>query len=202
MGASRSDNLFERLHPTRQFSSSGEMERLERRLREEVERGTLERIQVGKRALATSPEEWYREPASGVVYRYVAPEFPSPGLWEPVDTPEEGYFFEKQRAMSRTRPSKPSLLGALCPHASPSPEEYSRLVEALDSRWTRGEVERAVDWESGHPVMLFHFRPTDETYVLTPPRVFGESGGWRKSDLSSREGTWPGRLWLDCPPPP
>ncbi|MDY7224895.1 hypothetical protein [Hyalangium rubrum] len=201
MSPSRSDNIFERLHPQRQFYTSGEVERLERQLKAEVERGALERIQVGKRALATFPEEWYREPTSGVVYRYVAPEFPAPGLWEPVDKPQDGYFFRQQRAMSRTRSNKP-LLGPLCPHESPSPEEYSRLLQALDSRWARGEVERAMDWNEGHPVTLFHHRPTDETYVLTPPRTYGEHGGWRKTDLSSRNGTWPGRLWLDCPPPP
>jgi hypothetical protein len=184
MGFLTKASLLSKLHSGKEFGSAEDVQRFERRLTEELERGTIERIPVGQLLSHATPEEWYREKQTGIVYRYVPPEFPLKGHWQRVEEPERRSFFEQ-----------------LYPGEAPTAEEYAELVQRLEERWRRGEVERAAATNTRVAgVMLYHHPATDETFELTPPGAVTERAGWIKVFRSRKEGSWPGKLRLEVPP--
>jgi hypothetical protein len=177
-------SILSKLHSGKQFDALEEVQEFQLRLAAELEKGTVERIPVGKMLSHSNPEEWYREKDSGVVYRYIPPEFPLKGHWAKVEKPEERSFFEQ-----------------LYPGDAPKPEEHAVLVRTLDELWLRGEVERARDVDTPlEGVMLYHHPASDETFELTPPGAFTKDAMWRKIFRSEKEGSWPGELKKDVPP--
>jgi hypothetical protein len=73
--------------PIHGFRSPGEYERFKQWIAERVSAGVAERVEV-ETAWAdanTLLEEWYRHLDSGDVWRLVAPDPPSPGLFDRVD---------------------------------------------------------------------------------------------------------------------
>ena len=186
MGRRNAGAVLGSLHAGEEFDSREDVQRFEHALAVELEKGTIERIPVGRLLSHSAPEEWYREKASGVVYRYVPPEFPLKGHWARVEEPGARSFFEQ-----------------LCATDAPSDEEYAGLVRALEALWRRGEVERVRDAGTRiQGVTLYHHRPTDETFELMPPGAFTARASWRKVFRSHADGSWPGKLQLDVPPAP
>lgn len=184
MGLFPKRSILSKLHPGKDFSALDEVHEFERRLAAELEKGAVERIPVGKMFSHTTPEEWYREKGTGVVYRYIPPEFPLKGMWARVEKPEERSFFEQ-----------------LYPGDAPTPEEYPALARTLEELWLRGEVERAKDTDSPiEGVLIYHHPKTDETFELMPPASFMKDGVWRKIFRSQKDGSWPGELKKDIPP--
>jgi hypothetical protein len=177
-------SILSKLHSGEQFESFDEVQEFQQRLTLELEKGTIERIPVGKLFSYATPEEWYREKDSGVVYRYIPPEFPLKGHWLRVKNPEERSFFAQ-----------------LHPGDEPTPEEYPSLVSKLEELWLRGEVERAPFLNTPvKGVMLYHHPPSDETFELTPPTPSTGRATWRKIFRSHQDGSWPGKLKKDIPP--
>jgi hypothetical protein len=177
-------SILSKLHSSKEFGTFDEVQEFQQRLAAELEKGSVERIPVGKMFSHTTPEEWYREKETGIVYRYIPPEFPLKGLWERVEKLEERSFFEQ-----------------LYPGDAPKPEEYKALQLKLEELWLRGEVERARDVDTPiEGVMLYHHPKTDETFELIPPGAFTKDGTWRKIFRSQKEGSWPGELKKDIPP--
>ncbi len=184
MGLLPRRSILARLHSGKDFSSLDEVQEFQLRLAAELERGSVERIPVGKMLSHTMPEEWYREKETDIVYRYVPPEFPLKGHWGRVENPEERSFFEQ-----------------LHPGDAPGPEEYVALRLKLEELWLRGEIERARDVDTPiEGVMLYHYPKTDETFELIPPGAFTQDGTWRKVFRSQKEGSWPGELKKEVPP--
>ena len=165
-------SILSKLHPREQFDSLEEVQEFERRLTLEIDRGTVERIPVGKLFSYATPEEWYREKDSGVVYRYVPPEFPLKGHWLRVKNPEERSFFAQ-----------------LYHGDAPTPEEYAALAAQLEDLWLRGEVERAPFLKTPiKGVMIYHHPPSDETFELTPPTPSTNRATWRRSSAPRKMG--------------
>jgi hypothetical protein len=184
MGLLTKSSVFTKMHSGKNFESIEDVQRFEKRLATELEKGTVERIPVGQLLSHVTPEEWYRERKTGIVYRYSPPEFPLKGRWEHVEDPEARSFFEQ-----------------LYPGDAPTPEEYSVLVRELEALWRRGEVERAPDVNTPlKGVVLYHHPATDETFELTPPGELEENAMWIKIFRSRKDGSWPGKLKLDMPP--
>lgn len=184
MGLFARKSILAKLHSGEEFASLEDVQLFQARLAAELEQGTVERIPVGKMLSHTTPEEWYREKETGVVYRYVPPEFPLKGHWGRVEKPEERSYFEQ-----------------LCATDAPSKEDYPRLVAELEQRWRKGEVERAPSPTAKvEGVMLYHHRPSDETFELFPPLRATGRAVWQKVFRSNADGTWPGKLKLDVPP--
>lgn len=184
MGLLPKRSILSKLHSGKEFSSFEEVQAFEQQLATELEKGSVERIPVGKMFSHTTPEEWYREKNTGVVYRYIPPEFPLKGMWARVEKPEERSYFEQ-----------------LCETDRPSKEEYSRLSAELEKRWRLGEIERAYNTLSNiEGVWIYHHPPSDETFELYPPLPSTGWGMWRKIFRSQKRGSWPGELKKDIPP--
>jgi hypothetical protein len=177
-------SILSKLHPGKEFESLEALQAFQVRLAAELEKGTVERIPVGKLLSHSMPEEWYREKDTGTVFRYIPPEFPLKGHWAKVEAPEERSFFEQ-----------------LYPGDAPKPQEHEALVARLDELWRRGQVERAPDTDTPiQGVVLYHHPATDETFELIPPGAFTKNGSWRKIYRSQKKGNWPGELKKDIPP--
>ena len=184
MGILPKRSILARLHSGKQFESLDEVQEFQLRLAAELEKGTVERIPVGKLFSYTTPEEWYREKGTDIVYRYIPPEFPLKGHWLRVEKPEERSFFEQLYAGDR-----------------PTPEEYAVLFARLEALWLRGEVERAPDVDTPvKGVWIYHHTPSDETFELQPPDRATKCGTWRKIFRSHEDESWPGELTKDIPP--
>lgn len=184
MGLFSKRSILSKLHSGKEFNALDEVQEFQLRLAAELEKGTVERIPVGKLFSYTTPEEWYREKETDIVYRYIPPEFPLKGMWARVENPGERSFFEQ-----------------LYPGDAPTPEEYAVLVKKLEELWLRGEVERARDTDTPiEGVRVYHHPKTDETFELIPPGAFTKDGTWRKIFRSEKEGSWPGELKKDIPP--
>ncbi|HVG63073.1 MAG TPA: hypothetical protein VNA24_31205 [Hyalangium sp.] len=185
MGLLPKRSILSKLHSGKEFSSLEDVQAFEQRLAAELEKGSVERIPVGKMFSHTTPEEWYREKDTGIVYRYIPPEFPLKGMWARVEDPEERSYFEQ-----------------LCATDRPSKEEYTRLSVELEKRWRKGEIERAYNTHSKiEGSWVYHHPPSDETFELFPPLPSTGWGMWRKVFRSQKRGSWPGDLKKDIPPP-
>lgn len=184
MGLFPKRSILAKLHSGKEFGSLDEVQEFQQRLAAELERGTVERIPVGKLYSHTTPEEWYREKETGVVYRYIPPEFPLKGMWARVENPEERSYFEQ-----------------LCATDRPNPAEYAQLAAELQRRWLQGEIERAPNTNSKiEGSWVYHHPPSDETFELFPPLAVTGWGMWRKVFRSEKTGSWPGELKKDIPP--
>ncbi|MFL5344927.1 MAG: hypothetical protein ACJ8AT_09035 [Hyalangium sp.] len=184
MGLLPKRSILAKLHSGKQFESLDEHQEFQLRLAAELEKGSVERIPVGKLFSYVTPEEWYREKDSGIVYRYIPPEFPLKGHWLRVKDPEERSYF-----------------GQLHHGDRPTPEEYTALSAKLEELWLRGEVERAPDVDTPvKGVLIYHHPPSDETFELQPPDRATKCGTWRKIFRSHQDGSWPGELKRDIPP--
>ncbi|WP_224366120.1 hypothetical protein [Hyalangium versicolor] len=184
MGLLPKRSILSKLHSGKQFDSLDEVQEFERRLAAELEKGTVERIPVGKLYSHTTPEEWYREREAGIVYRYIPPEFPLKGRWERVENPEERSYFEQ---LSR--------------EDQPTQEQYAQLSAELEERWRRGEIERALNTNSKIAgTWIYHHPPSDETFELYPPLQSTKRAIWQKIFRSEKDGSWPGELKKDIPP--
>lgn len=184
MGLLPKRSILSKLHSGKEFDSLDEHQEFQRRLAAELEKGTVERISVGKLFSYTTPEEWYREKESGIVYRYIPPEFPLKGMWARVENPEERSYFEQ-----------------LCATDRPTKEQYALLAAELEKRWRQGTIERAPSTSSKIPgTWVYHHPPSDETFELFPPLASTGWGMWRKVFRSEKEGSWPGELKKDIPP--
>lgn len=180
----KSKHVFTRMKDEGSFNSADEARELEAALQREEAAGTIERIPVGQ-VMGGGAEEWYREKKSGLVYRLVVPDFPSKGYWGRVEAPEARSFF-----------------CSLCPRERLSPDEYAALVRALDALWREGSIQRARNLNSRiADVFLFHHPPTDETFMLTPPRKeLNDHAEWQRWYFNV--GRWPGGRTVEIPPPP
>ena len=78
-------SILSKLHSGKEFSAFDEVQEFQQRLAVELEKGTVERIPVGKMFSYTAPEEWYRDTETDIVYRYIPPEFPLKGMWARVE---------------------------------------------------------------------------------------------------------------------
>lgn len=74
------DSLWSKDH----FDSAAEHLAFERALERELGSGTIVEIPVGLPDPLRKAERWFREASSGAIYRYVPPDFPARGVWEPV----------------------------------------------------------------------------------------------------------------------
>jgi len=72
------------LHGRRQFNRPEEAEELEKTITELIAAGQVEEIPVAQPEHPRLEEHWYRDVASGDVYRYCPPEYPARGTWEKV----------------------------------------------------------------------------------------------------------------------
>jgi len=79
--------VFGDLHAERTFRTYDEANALEAALRELQAAGEIEEIPVLHPEHPRLEEHWFRDVASGEVFRYCPPEFPSRGVWEPVEPP-------------------------------------------------------------------------------------------------------------------
>lgn len=184
MGLLPKRSILSRLHSGKEFGALEEVQEFQLRLAAELEKGTVERIPVGKMLSHTTPEEWYREKETGTVYRYVPPEFPLKGHWAKVEDPGERSYFE-----------------ALCATDRPSKEQYAKLAAELEKRWLAGEVERARSVNSKiEGTWVYHHPASDETFELYPPLPSTGWAMWRKVFRSKKDGTWPDELKKDIPP--
>jgi hypothetical protein len=176
--------ILSKVHSGKEFESFEELQLFQQRLAAELEKGTVERIPVGKLHSYTTPEEWYREKETGTVFRYIPPEFPLKGMWAHVEDPEERSYFEQ-----------------LCPTDRPTKEQYTRLAAELEKRWLQGEIERAPSKSSKIAgTWVYHHAPSDETFELYPPLASTGWAMWRKVFRTEKAGSWPGELMKDIPP--
>jgi hypothetical protein len=177
-------SILSKLHSGKEFESLEALQAFQLRLAAELEKGTVERIPVGKMFSHTTPEEWYREKDTDVVYRYIPPEFPLKGRWSKVEDPAERSYFEQ-----------------LCGTDRPKKEEYAKLAAELEKRWLEGEVERARSPSSKiEGTWIYHHPASDETFELYPPLPSTGWAMWRKVFRSEKDGTWPDELKKDIPP--
>jgi hypothetical protein len=177
-------SILPKLHSGKEFSAFDEVQEFQQRLGAELEKGTVERIPVGRLFSHTTPEEWYREKDTGIVYRYIPPEFPLRGMWARVENPEERSYFEQ-----------------LCETDRPTSEQHARLSAELEKRWRLGEIERARNTNSPlEGAWVYHHPPSDETFELYAPLPATGQGKWRKVFRSQQRGSWPGELKKDIPP--
>lgn len=72
------------LHPQRKIRSVQEQRELEQQIALILDDGIAQEVPVERHEYAYMDEHWYRETKSGVVYRYVVPNFPALGIWERV----------------------------------------------------------------------------------------------------------------------
>ena len=79
-----SANALEDLHVGRKIRSITDDERLRDRIVALLEAKLIEEIPVGKTRYSHSAERWFRDCSVGDVYRYVEPNFPALGVWEPL----------------------------------------------------------------------------------------------------------------------
>jgi hypothetical protein len=184
MGFLPKRSVLSQLHSGKDFESLEDVQHFQRRLAAELGTGAIERIPVGRLLSHTMPEEWYRETRTGIVFRYIPPEFPLRGRWERVENPEERSYFEQ-----------------ICVTDQPTPEEYARLVDELEQRWQQGEIERAPNTRAKIAgTFLYHHPPSDETFELYPPLQSTGRAIWQKVFRSHVSGSWPGKLKLDVSP--
>ena len=178
--------ILARLHRGEEFNTIDEVHDFEAKLKDLVERGYIEVIPVNRKHRSSIDEEaWFRDKRSGLVYRYVKPDFPSRGHWGPVEDPGTPSFFE-----------------AMCPDLYPSVEQYRELVRQLDAAWAAKQIECATLKQRYElEEVFFHHPATDETYDLTLANPYQKGGSWMKVFFSEKAGNWPDETMVVGPPP-
>ena len=179
--------ILKRLHRDDHFETADDAEAFERKLQSLLGRGRLQEVKP-IRPLYHGPmmfERWIRDPKADTVYRYVAPDFPMPGMWAEVE-----------------RPEVPSYFLALGKRTQVPQADYDLLVRKLDEALARGEIERAYDMKTGYTkpgirgITYYYSEPTDEAFQLVPPFEPLKLALWNKVFASKKDGTWPGELKL------
>lgn len=176
--------VLKRLHRSEVFRDFDDHKEFQEKLAAMVKRGIVEPLSPRKHLSSLDEEVWFRDKLTGVVYRYVPPDWPSPGYWGPVEHPGEPSYFE-----------------SLCADLYPTRAQYDALVRKLDEAWDKGEIECGQ-----HPVRseledaFFHHPKSDETYHLILANPYQPGGSWMKVYHSRKKGTWPGEIILGPPP--
>lgn len=76
--------IFKQLHDWRRFDTWREVDHLEKNISELLRAGDIEEISVESPESIMQTERWFRDVATGEVFRYQRPEFPARGIWEKV----------------------------------------------------------------------------------------------------------------------
>jgi hypothetical protein len=179
-------SILRRLHRRPQFASPDEHDEFRAKLTHVLQQGIVEVVPVNKKHHSSLLEEeaWIRDRRTGIVYSYIAPDWPSVGHWAPVERPEVPSFFE-------------SIFDDLYPTRA----QYELIVSALDRAWQAGEIVAAQPAEQGELVQVFFHHPVnDETYRLILANEYQPGGSWMKAYLAVKDGTWPGELVVGPPP--
>ena len=178
--------ILARLHRGEEFNSADEVQEFEDKLEDLVKRGYVEVVPVVKHRSSLDEEAWFKDKRSGIIYRYVKPDFPSRGHWGPVEDPQTPSFFE-----------------AMCNEPYPSEEQYRELVRKLDAAWAAKEIECALLKERYElEEVFFHHPASDETYDLTLANPYQKGGAWMKVFFSEKNGNWPDQEKMVVGPPP
>ncbi len=177
--------ILARLHRGEEFESADEVHEFEDKLADLVRRAIIEVVPVVKHRSSLDEEAWFRDPRSGLVYRYVPPDFPSRGHWGPVEDPKTPSYFE-----------------SLCADPYPTEDQYRELVRRLDAAWAAKEIECAQLKERYElEDVFFYHPPTDEAYDLTLANLYQKGGCWMKVFYSRKNGNWPDEKMIVGPPP-
>jgi len=76
--------ILDTLHHKRHFDIPEESERLEEAIKQLILDGRVEEIAASRPEHPRLEEHWYRDVATGDVYRYCPPEYPARGTWERI----------------------------------------------------------------------------------------------------------------------
>jgi hypothetical protein len=184
-GVKKRFSVLARLHRDEEFASASDVDEFEAKLGALVKRGVVTVVPTLKHLSSIDEEAWFRDTRTGLVYRYIKPDWPSRGFWGLVEEPGEPSYFE-----------------SLCADLYPTRAQYDELVKKLDVAWAAGQIECALPLEKDEVEdAFFHHPPTDETYDLTLVNPWQKGGCWMKVYFSRKSGTWPGTSNVIGPPP-